>query len=33
MSASPRVLTDWNPENRETWRPAIAWGTLAITTY
>ena len=33
MSASPRVLTDWNPENRETWRPTIAWGTLAITTY
>ena len=27
------VLTDWNPEDSQSWDSKIAWRTLAITTY
>ncbi|MHC9594165.1 hypothetical protein ACQXY7_11275 [Corynebacterium diphtheriae] len=30
---SGRVLTNWNPEDSNSWDSKIAWRTLAITTY
>jgi MFS transporter, NNP family, nitrate/nitrite transporter len=29
----PDWLSDWNPEDEETWDEALAWRTLSITTY
>lgn len=33
MSSTQRVLTGWDPENRETWDSKLAWRTLTITTF
>ena len=33
LDTSGRVLTGWNPEERENWSAKIVWTTLAITTF
>ena len=32
-AATPRVLTDWNPEDPERWDRRLAWRTLVVSTF
>lgn len=32
MSGTQRVLTGWDPEDRQHWDSRLAWLTLAIST-